>query len=149
MNAIDTNLYNYLDDKWRSQFDSWSNNPAGYSSFADVMANTSEGRLYLDQLLSTGAISASMYTVDPATVSSVTSDTTSADSGDGLTATQADDASPVADNSFDFLQDDWASANPDKAALLGMEPGLAAYLCDNPEWDSLFVNGSLDDSASV
>ncbi len=160
MNAIDTNLYNYLDDKWRSQYDSWSNNPAGYTSFADVMASTSEGQLYLDQLLSTGAVSASMYSVTDSGASgagaSAASSTSGTDGAGGGSASAADGAtagaasSPtVADNFYDFTTDDWQAANPDKMALLNQEPGMGAFLGDNPEWGSIFVNGSQEDASAV
>ena len=161
MNAIDTNLYNYLDDKWKSQYDSWSNNTAGYSSFADVMASTSEGQLYLDQLISTGAISTSMYSTEDsgsggtaqtsAQTSAATSATASVATASDTTVTAAADetSGSSTSNYYDFTTTEWQDYNVGKMELYNQEPGLGVFLTNFPEYGSLFVGGTVEQAASV
>lgn len=151
MNAIDTNLYNYLDERWRTQYDSWSNNPAGYQSFADVMASSAEGQLYLDQLFSTGAISASMYTGDVSGAESGTAAATdeTGQSGGTEQTGQTEGSTHVAENFYDFTQGDWQARHPDKMALYDQAPGMGVFLANFPEYGSLFVNGTLEDAQAA
>jgi hypothetical protein len=168
MNAIDTNLYNYLPEQWKGLYDVYagaSTDPNGKDGFAAFLASTSGGRSFLENLGSTGALPPVQLDpiLNPPTVTAPTQDTGASTTGTTSTTDTSGSAASVAantattdgpiptvdGNASNFLRDGWASEHTEKMDLLAVEPGMAAYLCDNPELGALFVNGSLEDAASV
>jgi hypothetical protein len=165
MNAIDTNLYSYLPEQWKGLYDltaGSSTDPSGKDGFAAFLASSSVGRAFLEDLESTGALSSAQLDpiLNPPAVTASTQDTgedtTSTDGASASTATTGEDASSAAEGSvrvaanfYDFTQGDWQSRHPDKMGLYGQEPGMGVFLAENPEYGSLFVNGTLDQAAAV
>lgn len=171
MNALDTNLYNYLPEQWKGLYDTYagsSTDPSGKDGFAAFLATTSGGRAFLENLESTGALPSvqldpilnptpsTTTTTDTAGATTTTTSGTAATGDSGqistteATATAASSGSaPNYGNYYDFTTGLWQDYNVGKMELYNSEPGMGVFLAENPEFGSIFVSGTVEQAATI